>query len=333
MAITLASIQADLNDDIDYATVDELRMGSPFLLNALTFDDTVIPGTTGGTLTAGYTRHAATRPASTRQENTEYPAFEAKKRRVTVDLVPVGARYNIDRVHARIGATSQVAFQQAEAVRATIAKFSDLFINGVAGKDFSDADPEFEGIDSIVTGTITEWKDGDDPFDYDTITDKAGALAVSRQLRAWLRKMDGAPTAFFVNDDGAAFLDQVNDWLNYYSAVDNGFGAEVPTYRGIPYVNLGQKPGTVDQDQVLTGEASEDDIIPTDENGVTTIYAARLGLDSVHGYATPGTLFEQWLPDFSNAGAVKPGEVELGPVAIAAKRTRGLGAFRVKVSA
>lgn len=331
MVLTLNDVQANVADDIDYNLIDELRMGSPLLLDALVFDDTVVPGTAGGTLTAGYRRLQSTRPGHTRQVNTEYPAFEAKTKRVTVDLVPLGARYNIDRVIARIGATSEVAFQQTMAVQATIAKFNDLFINGEAGRDFDDVNPEFEGIDSIVTGTITEWTDNGNAFDFDTITDKAAALAVTQQLRAWLRKFDGKPSVFMVNDDGAGFLDKINDWITYYNAVTTSFGQEIPTYAGIPYINLGSKPGTVDQDGVLTGEVEEDDVIPTDVNGVTTIYAARLGIDSVHGYATPGNLFFQALPEFASAGAVKPGEVELGPVAIAAKRVRGLGAFRVKV--
>jgi hypothetical protein len=331
MPITLADVQVNTQDDIDFNTIDELRMGSPYLLNALTFDDVVVPGTNGGTLTAGYTREAMTRPAHTRQQNTEYPAFEAKKRRVTVNLIPVGARYNIDRVFARVGASSEVTYQQSAAVRATIAKFNDLFINGTANLDFSDTEPEFEGIDSIVTGTITEsFATGTTPWDFDSVADKAGALTAIRALRAWLRKMDGRPDVFFVNDDGAAWLDSLNDWVNYYSAVTTSWGEDIPTFRGIPYVNLGTKPGSVDQDEILTGEESEDFIIPT-VSGVTSIYAVRYGLDSVHGYSLPGSLFWQALPDFQSAGAVKPGEVELGPVAIAAKRTRGVGAFRVKV--
>jgi hypothetical protein len=331
MAITLADVQANTQDDVDFNTIDELRMGSPYLLNALTFDDVVVPGTNGGTLTTGYTRIKTTRTATTRQQNTEYPAFEAKKRRVTVNLIPVGARYNIDRVFARVGAASEVDFQQAQAVRATIAKFNDLFINGEAGADFSDTDPEFEGIDSIVTGTITEsFATGTTPWDFDSITDKAGALAAKRALDAWLRKFSERPDVFFVNEEGAAWLDSVNDWLSYYTTTADDFGREVPTYKGIPYVNLGTKAGAVDEEDILTGEESEDDIIAT-SGGVTSIYGVKFGLDSVHGYSLPGTLFDQWLPDFTTAGAVKPGEVELGPVAIAAKKTRGAGAFRVKV--
>lgn len=336
MPITLADVQnVNTLPDVDFATIDELRRGSPFLLNALQFDPSVTPGTNGGTLTTGYTRQSMTRTASTRQQNTEYPAFEAKKKRVTVDLIPIGARYNIDRVFARVGAASEVEFQQAEAVKATIQKFNDLFINGVAGRDFSSATPEFEGLDSIVSGTLTESTDSTgDPWDFSAFTDKGSALAATRALRAWLRNMDGEPTALFVNRDGAAWLDAVNDWIGYYTTGSDEFGNDVSQFRGIPYVVLGDKPGAVDQEDVLTGVASEDEIIPTAADGVTSIYAARLGMDSVHGVSlADGSLFKQWFPDFSQAGAVKPGEVELGPVAIAAKRVRGVGAFRVKVNA
>lgn len=334
MVISLADFQANLADDFDFATVDELRQGSPYLLNLLPFDDVVVPGTNGGTLTYSYRRAAFTRPAHTRRLNTEYPAFEAKRIRKSVDLVPMGARYNIDRVMARIGATSEVDFQQAEAVRATIALWNDTFINGQAGADFDSEDPDFEGIDSIVTGTIMEsTAPGGDPWDFDTITNQAQAQAVSRALRAWLREFDGEPTAFFVNKDGAALLDTVNDFLSQMTTTQDDFGRDVSTYRGIPYVELGMKPGAVDHEGVLTGEEPENEVIETDDDGVTSIYAARIGMDSLHGVATPGNLFYQWLPEFNTAGAVKPGEVELGPAAIVAKKVRGVGAFRVKVAA
>lgn len=334
MAITLADVQGvNVDPDINYFTIDELRQGSPYLLNLLQFDNIVTPGTAGGTLTSGYTRISHTRPAHTRQENTEYPAFEAKKRRVTVDLIPIGARYNIDRIHARLGAVSEVSFQQGEAVRATVAKFNDLFINGVAGRDFSDASPEFEGIDAIVTGTITESDNNGNPWDYSNITSKDQAIAASLKLRQWLRRFDATPDVFFVNEDGAQFLDTINSWLGYEQTTQDQFGRDVPTYRGIPYVDLGGRGGTVDENAVLTGAATEGNVIDTDDNGNTSIYGVRFGLDSVHGISTTGALFDQWLPNFDDAGAVKPGEVELGPVAIAAKRTRGAGAFRVKVAA
>lgn len=322
MVIALADIAATTADDVQFNLIDETRKNS-FLLNALQFDDVVTPGTNGGSLTAGYTRLKTERSADTRKENTEYPAREAKRERVTVDLVPMGARYNIDRVYANLGdaTTNEVIFQQAQARTATIAKFSDLFINGVAA-DFSEDVPEFDGLDKIVTGTTTEsFQTGTTPWDFDTITDKAGAMAAKRALSTWMRSFNGKPDVFFVNEEGAAFLETLADWIGFYTQTQNEWGDAVDNYRGIPYVNLGEKDG------------SSDPIIPTSGDGVTSIYGVRFGLDSVHGYATSnGEILKSWLPDFTTAGAVKPGEVELGPVAIAAKATKGVGAFRVKVA-
>ena len=67
--------------------------------------------------------------------------------------------------------------------------------------------------------------------------------------------------------------------------------------------------------------------------GLTDIYAVRFGLDAFHGVAVPGKLINWWMPDFSVAGAVKTGEVEMGPVSVALKDTRSAGVLRnVKVA-
>lgn len=319
MTITLADIAVTTTDDVDFNLIDETRRTS-FLLDQLTFDDVVTPGTNGGTLTAGYTRHKTRRAADTRQENTEYPARDAERERITVDLIPMGARYNIDRVYANLGdaTTNEVIFQQAEARTATIAKFNDLFINGIAA-DFASAVPAFDGIDKLVTGTSTEsFATGTTPWDFDAIVTQADAVAAELALKAWLRKFFRRPDALFVNEDGAALLDRINAYRSISTTTADSFGELLPTFAGIPYLDLGEKDGAADP------------IIATNGSGVTTIYGVCFGLDSVHAYATRGSqVLKSWLPDFSTAGAVKPGEVELGPVAIAAKRTRGAGAFRV----
>lgn len=321
MAITLADVQVATADDIDYNLIDETRRSS-FLLNALTFDDAVTPGTNGGTLTYGYTRLKTRRAADTRQENTEYPARDAEREKFNLDLIPIGARYNIDRVYANLGdaTTNEVIFQQGEARTATIAKFNDLFINGVAA-DFAEVVPEFDGLDAIVTGTTTEsFQTGTTPWDFDGITDKAGAMAANSALRTWIREFVRRPDVLFVNKDGAAWLDLINDWMTFYTTTQDDFGRDMRTWDGIPYIDLGEKDG------------SAAEIIATNGSGVTSIYGVCFGLDSVHGVTTKGgNVLKSWLPDFTTAGAVKPGEVELGPVGIAAKRTKGVGAFRVDV--
>jgi hypothetical protein len=71
----------------------------------------------------------------------------------------------------------------------------------------------------------------------------------------------------------------------------------------------------------------------TNPGGLTDIYAVRFGLDGFHGVAVPGKLIQTWLPDFTTAGAVKTGEVEMGPVAVVLKATKAAAVLRnVKVS-
>ena len=62
--------------------------------------------------------------------------------------------------------------------------------------------------------------------------------------------------------------------------------------------------------------------------GSTDLYAVRFGLDAFHGVSVPGQLVWTALPDFTTPGAVKTGEVELGPVAMVLKRTRGAAVLR-----
>lgn len=53
MAITLAEASVGKADKVTQEVIDELRRGSG-LLDKLTFDDTVSPGTGGSTMAYGY---------------------------------------------------------------------------------------------------------------------------------------------------------------------------------------------------------------------------------------------------------------------------------------
>lgn len=72
----------------------------------------------------------------------------------------------------------------------------------------------------------------------------------------------------------------------------------------------------------------------TNTGSMTDLFAFRIGLDGFHGVSTiGGQLAQTWLPDFASAGAVKKGEVELGPVAVALKATKAAAVFRnIKVA-
>lgn len=61
----------------------------------------------------------------------------------------------------------------------------------------------------------------------------------------------------------------------------------------------------------------------------TDLYVVRVGMDAFHGVAVAGQpLLRTWLPDFSTAGAVKKGECEMGPVAVALKATKAAAVLR-----
>lgn len=320
MTITLNDALVNAQDDVDFHVIDEFRKDSHHVLDRLTFDDSVVPGATGAALIYGYTRVTEERGAAFRQQNTEYTPADAKRQRFTVPLSPLGGSYTVDRVLANVGpaATNEIAFQTGQLIKSSQAKFADEFINGVE-EDFANAAPGFDGIDAAVTGTSTEsFATGSTPWDWDTIDSKDDALLVKRAISGWLDSMDGVDV-LYVNKDGKQFLEFVADYIGYFNSTVDEFGRRVSTFRDIPFVDLGAKAGTTA------------DIISTDA-GVTSIYAVRFGLDGVHGAAVAGGQFVRtWLPDFSTAGAVKKGEAELGPVGLAIKATKSIGALRMKV--
>ncbi|MEU5847442.1 major capsid protein [Saccharopolyspora shandongensis] len=318
--ITLADAAKNTLPDIDLMVIDEFRKSSA-ILDALTFDQAVNPAGGGATLTYGYTRHVHERPAHFRAYNTEYRKAEATRKRYEVDLFPLGGAFDIDRILADLGpaATNEVSYQISQLIKATRAKFSNEFINGVYVETADELEPRgFDGIDKAVSGTVTErtastrWGD---------LSDADQAHDALDELDEWLDTLDALPTMLLGNDKGIARLRSLARRAGYYERTRNEFGFEVESYRGIPLVNPRERDG------------SAEPIIGTDETGWTSLYAVRFGLDGVHGVTTTGgELVRTWLPDFTTAGAVKTGEVEMGPVAVVVKRTRSAGALRINVA-
>ncbi|MFE6489482.1 major capsid protein, partial [Streptomyces sp. NPDC057757] len=129
MPITLAQAQVNTLADIDFAVIDNLRRYS-WVLDQMVFDDTVTPGTGGGTLTYGYTRLTAARSAAFRNYNEEYTAGQAARQRYTVDLRPLGGAFNIDRTLARLGpaASNEISFQMQQLLTGTRTTFQQQLI-------------------------------------------------------------------------------------------------------------------------------------------------------------------------------------------------------------
>ncbi|MFI6055508.1 major capsid protein [Streptomyces violascens] len=313
MAITLADAKLNTQDDIDLTVIDEFRKSS-WLLDNLAFDPVVNPAGGGATLTYGYTRLVTERGATFRQIGTEYGVEQAKRTRATVDLSVLGGAFEIDRVLSNLGpaATTEVTFQMGQTIKSANAFFSDQVINGTRNTTTATG---FEGLSKVLTGTATEFKQA---ADWSTPADQAAAHNALDSLDEFLGLLDGTPSALFGNKKTIARIRSLARRAGYYTRSENSFGQTVESYNGIPFVDLGAKAGTADP--VISIDA---------KTGTTDLYAVRLGIDAFHGVSTVGSnLVRQWLPDFERAGAVKRGEVELGPVAVVLKATKGAAVWR-----
>jgi hypothetical protein len=332
MAITLAAAHLNALEDLDHLVIDEFRKSS-WLLDNLTFHDAVNPAGGGSTLTYTYLRTVTERPASFRRYNTEYPVAEAKRQKFGVELAPLGGAFEIDRVLATIGpaATDEVTFQMDQTIKSARAFFSDQVINGLRVRTPSEEEG-FDGLDFALAGSSTEMGIG-------TVTDWTGpGLDTSQQthaaldlLDAFLAQLDGEPSAILGNKATIARVRSLARRSGYYTRSEDAFGRPVETYNGIPFIDLGAKAGS--NDPVIPIEARV--IVPgggpagPTVAGLSDLYTIRLGLDGFHGVSTAGgQLVRQWLPDFSSAGAVKRGEVEMGPIAVALKATRAAAVLR-----
>jgi hypothetical protein len=316
MAITLAEAQKNVQDDIVSGVIDEFRKNN-YILDKLTFDDAVSPTGGGATLTYGYTRLKTQPTAQFRAVNEEYTPSEVSKERHTVDLKVFGGSYQIDRVISNMGGlVDEVQLQQSQKIKAAQALFNDTFINGDSAVDSK----AFDGLDKALTGSSTEYNNGTDKIVIDLSTSAAittNYMTFLDMLDEFLTALDGTPDFLGVNTKMAAKIRACARRASMYQVTKDNWGQQIEMYGNIPIIDLGAKAG------------SNADIIGIDaESGTTGIYAGRLGLDGLHGVSMSGVSpIQTWLPDYTTAGAVKTGEVEM-IAALALKASKAAAVFR-----
>lgn len=151
MPVTLAQAKVGMADHVDQQVIDNFRRGSQ-LLDALTFDNCVSPGTGGSTLTYGYTQLKTPATAAFRELNAEYTPQEADRDKKSVELKIFGGSFQVDRVLANTtnGQINEVEFQLNEKINATINLFHYTAINGDKGT------AGFDGLDKMLVDTSTE---------------------------------------------------------------------------------------------------------------------------------------------------------------------------------
>ena len=158
MAITLAEAKVGMADKVVRSVIDMLQRSS-LLLDRLTFDDSISPGTGGSTLTYGYVQLLTPSQAAVRSINSEYTAGEAKRTKKTTTAVIMGGSFEVDRVLQNTsGAIDELAFQAEQKVKATSNYFHNLVINGAAASSASGfVQGTFDGLRKLLAGTSNEF--------------------------------------------------------------------------------------------------------------------------------------------------------------------------------
>lgn len=315
MAVLLSQARLNVQDDLQAGIIDEFAKSS-YILNNIPFADVVSPTGGGATLTYAYTRQITQPTAQFRKVNAEYTPQEVQKQRYTTDLKVFGGAFEVDRIIAGMGGiVDEVTWQANQKVKAASALFSDTVINGNSSVD---ADV-FDGLDVALTGSDTEVDSGN--LDLST-----SALVTSNyvpfldMLDEFLMGLDGTPDALLMNSKMAAKMRAVARRASMYQTTKDNWGRQVEMYGSIPFIDLGAKAG------------SNNPIVALN-SGKTSIYAVRFGMDAFHAISMAGQPpVKIWLPDFSTAGAVKKGEVEM-VAGCALKTTKSCGVLRnVKVA-
>ena len=312
MAVTLAQARLNVQDDLQAGIIDEFAKSS-FILNNIPFADVVSPTGGGATLTYAYTRQITQPTAAFRKVNAEYTPSEVQKQRYTTDLKVFGGSFEIDRIIAGMGGiVDEVAWQANQKVKAASALFSDTIINGNTS---TDADV-FDGLDVALTGSATEINAGGTAIDLSTSEAvNTNCMAFLDTLDEFLGNLDGTPDALLVNSKMAAKMRAVARRASMYQTTKDNYGRQVEMYGNIPFIDIGAKAG------------SNDPIIGI-STGETSIYAVRFGMDAFHAISMAGQPpVKIWLPDFTTAGAVKKGEVEM-VAGCALKTTKSCGVLR-----
>lgn len=330
MAITLAQAKVGMADKVAQQVIDEFRRGS-LLLDAMTFDNAVSPGTGGSTLTYGYVRKKTPATAQFRALNSEYTAQEADREKCSVDLKTFGGSFNIDRVIANSSGTiDEISYQLQEKIKAASNLFHYTVINGDSATDTN----AFDGLNKALVGQSTE-------LGTNTYIDLSSSSAIDTNWKVFLDALDeflaeisGTPSMIMGNTKMITRIKQVARRAGYLTQSEDAFGRKVDAYDGIPLVDLKYYTS------VSGSTVSEVPVVPIVDTrkpggassavtGLTDIYAATMDIaNGFHGVSLTGNnLINTYLPDLKAPGAVKTGEVEM-TAAVALKNTRSAGVLR-----
>lgn len=337
MAIqTLEEIKKGMADKVFDKIVD-IFLRESAILQVLPFDDCVSASGGGSTMKYKYLRKVLPATAQFRKLNGSYTASAATKQEYEAALAIMGGEVQMDRVLNKVsGKFDNLAYQIEEHIKAVVSLFHYTLINGDAVTTAATNEPQFEGLDSMLAGTTTEYN-ADKSIDLSNITNlKNNADEFYEALTLLIKATDA--DALLLNTDMITKIQTVARILGYKTETEEAFGKKVTSIDGIRFMDL-QNHYTVTEGNVAVPNAVVKKGISrtvggSEVNGLTDIYAVKFDVnDGFHGISLNGSaVIDQYLPNFNAPGVMKNAEVEM-IAATVLKNTQHAGVLRnIKIS-
>lgn len=320
MAMTLEEIKKGMSDKVFGQLVDIFLRESE-ILQLLPFDDCVSAVGGGSTMKYKYLRKVLPATAQFRKLNGEYTASAATKQEYEAALAIMGGEVQLDRVLNKVaGKWDNLAYQVEEHIKAVVSLFHYTLINGDAVATAAGDAPEFEGLDSMLAGTSTEYN-ASGTIDLSNITNlKANADEFYEALTLLIKSTNA--DALLMNTQMIAKIQTVARILGYKTETEEAFGKKVTSIDGVRFMDM------KNHYTVQDGVAVPNSVVGVNE-GLTDIYGVKFDVnDGFHGISLNGSaVIEQYLPNFNDPGVMKKAEVEM-IAATVLKNTQHAGVLR-----
>lgn len=329
-AQTLEEIKKGMSDKVFDKIVD-IFLRESAILGMLPFDDCVSASGSGSTMKYKYLRKVLPATAQFRKLNGSYTASVATKEECEAALAIMGGEIQMDRALNKIaGKYDNLAYQIEEHIKAVVSLFHYTLINGDAVTTAATEEPEFEGLDSMLAGTTTEYNTSK-TIDLSNITNlKNNADEFYEALTLLVKSTDA--DALLLNTDMITKIQTVARILGYKTETEEAFGKKVVNLDGVRFMDL-KEHYTVQENVAVPNAVVKKGITRTigeaEATGLTDIYAVKFDVnDGFHGISLNGSVvIDQYLPDFNAPGVMKNAEVEM-IAATVLKNTQHAGVLR-----
>jgi hypothetical protein len=319
--MTLDEIKKGMSDKV-FGQIVDIFLRESDILQVLPFDDCVAPGSGGSTMKYKYLRKVLPATAQFRKLNGVYTPSMATKQEYEAALAIMGGEVQLDRVLNKTASKwDNLAYQVEEHIKAVVSLFHYTLINGDAVATAATEAPEFEGLDSMLAGTSTEFNAGESVIDLSDITNtKANADQFYEALTLLIKSTKA--DALLLNTNMISKIQTVARLLGYKTETEEAFGKKVTAIDGVRFMDLGNHYTVSD------GAAVANSVVPVN-GGKTDIYAVKFDVnDGFHGISLNGSaVIDQYLPDFNAPGVMKQAEVEM-IAATVLKNTQHAGVLR-----